>query len=77
MDAAAWIPVALFFGAVLPPDSQAKAVFSGETNCKRFDHLVGNCLRAVPSAQRPQPNGQERPDEWNAVWTDVMPFNEL
>ena len=40
-------------------------------------YVAGNGLRAVPSAQRLQPNGPVRPDEWNAVWTEVMPFNEL
>ena len=54
-----------------------KLLLSGGLNGIRFVHFVGNGLRAVPSAQRLQPNGPERPDEWNAVWTDVIPFNEL
>ena len=32
-------------------------------------YVVGNGLRAVPSAQRPQPNGPERLVERDAVWT--------
>ena len=37
--------------------------------------IQGNGLRAVPSAQRPQPNGAECPVKWDAVWTDGIPFN--